>query len=107
MNNFSVACPAPSACIAVAGLKNDGLGSQATLTEQWRGSGASPAQTAPAAFSHRAYHGSAGCIRAAIGEGFAMGAAETRTGPTINAPMPQRRKSASEFEQITSLCSTA
>jgi hypothetical protein len=106
MNNFSVACPAQSACLAVGGFENDGPGSK-TLTEQWRPSGTSTARTAPAAFSPRAYHGSAGCIRAAIGEGFAMGAGETRTGPTINAPMPQRRKSASEFEQITSLCSTA
>jgi hypothetical protein len=79
MNNFSVACPAQSACIAVAGLKNDGLGSQTTLAEQWRGSGASPAQTAPAASPARAYTGIAGCVRAAMGEGLAMGTAAART----------------------------
>jgi hypothetical protein len=36
MNGPSVACPARSACIAVAGFENDGPGS-VSLTEQWRG----------------------------------------------------------------------
>jgi hypothetical protein len=103
LSNFSVACPAPSACIAAGGFEDDGPGAK-TLTEQWRGNGASTARTAPAAFSSRAYLGIAGCIRAAIGEGFATGA---RVGPTIEAPMPQRSQPASEIEQITSFCSAA
>jgi hypothetical protein len=106
MNNFSVACPAQATCIAVGGFKNDLAGSK-TLTEQWRGRGASPAPTAPAAFSPRAYLGIAGCIRAAVGEGLATGAAATPTEPKIKAPMPQRSQPGSEIERITSLCSTA
>jgi len=91
MNNFSVACPAQSACIAVAGFANDSHGSQTTLAEQWRGSGASPAQTAPVAFSPRAYLGIAGCIRAAMGAGSAIGATATRIEAKIKAPMPPCR----------------
>jgi hypothetical protein len=72
MNNFSVACPAQSACIAVGGFENDGPGSK-TLTEQWRPNGTSTARTAPAASPPPAYRGIAGCIRAAISEGFATG----------------------------------
>src|SRR5215471_7975612 len=84
LSNFSVACPAPSACIAVGGFENDGPGAK-TLTERWRGSGASTARTAAAASSARAYLGMAGCIRAAIGDGVATGAAATRTWPMIKA----------------------
>jgi hypothetical protein len=72
MNNPSVACPVQSACIAVAGFENDGPGAK-TLTEQWQASGTSTARTAPAASPPPAYRGIAGCIRAAISEGFAMG----------------------------------
>src|SRR5262249_15103919 len=106
MNNFSVACPAPSACIAVGGFENDGPGSK-TLTEQWRGSGGSPAQTAPAASSPRTYLGIAGCIRAAMSEGFATGVAARRAGPEIKAPMPPRSQPGSEIDRIASLCGAA
>jgi hypothetical protein len=102
----AVACPAQVTCMAVGGFENDGPGSK-TLTEQWRAGGASTAQTAPAAFSLRAYRGVAGCIRAAMDEGFAAGAAAPRLRPTINAPMSQRRQSPSEFEQIIALCRAA
>jgi hypothetical protein len=106
MNNFSVACPAQPACLAVAGLKNS-AGPQTTLTERWRGSGTSTAQTAPAAFSPRAYLGIAGCIRTAMGEGVAVGAAATRIGPMITAPGAQRSQPVSEIERIASICSAA
>jgi hypothetical protein len=96
---LSVACPAQSSCIAVGGFENDGPGSK-TLTEQWRGSGTPTAQTAPAVLSPRAYLGIYGCIRAAIGERFPIGAAATRLGPKIQAPMPQRSQPASEIERI-------
>ena len=101
VNNFSAACPAQSTCIAAGGFENDGPGAK-TLTEVWRGE-MSAAQPAPGAFSPRAYLGMAGCIRAAIGAGSTIGTTATRLGPTINAPMPQRRQSASEFERITYL----
>jgi hypothetical protein len=81
LSNFSVACPARSACIAAGGFENDGVGAK-TLTEQWRG-GASIAQTAPAAFSPRAYGGILGCIRAAMGESFAIGGVATPIGSKI------------------------
>ena len=107
LSNFSVACPAPSACIAAGGFENDGPGAK-TLTEQWRGSGASAAQIAPAASSPHTHLGIAGCIRAAISEGSATGAAAaTRLGPTIKAPMPQRTQPVSKIERITALCSAA
>jgi hypothetical protein len=106
MNNFSVACPGPSACIAVAGFENDGPGSK-TLTERWRGGGASTAHTAPAAAPPTAYRGLAGCIREAIGEGIATGAVAAPTGPMIKAPMPNRSQPASEIGQIAALCSGA
>ena len=106
MNGFSVACPARSACIAAGGFENDGPGSK-TLTERWRATGAPTTQTAPAASSPRANGGIAGCIRAAIVEGFATGAAATRIEPMIKALMPQRSQPASEIERITALCSPA
>jgi hypothetical protein len=106
VSNFTAACPAQWTCIAAGGFENDGPGSK-TLTERWRAAGASTAQTAPAAFSSRAYRGIAGCIRAAIDEGFATGAAATRVGPMIQALTPLRSQPASEIERITSLCSTA
>jgi hypothetical protein len=106
LSNFSVACPAPSVCIAAGGFENDGPGAK-TLTEQWRGSGTATAQIAPAASSPRAHLGIAGCTRAAIGEGSTTGAAATRLGPTIKAPMPQRSQPASKIERITALCSAA
>jgi hypothetical protein len=106
IGNFSVACPAQLTCMAVGGFENDGPGSK-TLTEQWRGSGTSTALTAPAAFSARAFPGIAGCIRAAMGEGFATGAAATHIGAKFNAPMPQRSQPMSEIERITSLCGAA
>jgi hypothetical protein len=102
----AVACPAQSACIAVGGWENDGPGSK-TLTELWQGNGTAAAQTAPAASPPRAYRGIAGCIRAAIGEGLAIGAAATRLGLRIKALMPPGSQAASEIEQITSLCSAA
>ena len=102
LSNFSVACPAPSACIAAGGFENDGPGAK-TLTEQWRGSGTSTTRTAPTAFSSRAYLGMAGCIRAALGEGGAIGAAATRIGPRIKAPMPPRSQPASENGRVINL----
>jgi hypothetical protein len=105
LDSFSVACPAPSTCIAAGGFEDDGSGSK-TLAEQWRASRTPTAETAPGT-SPLAYRGIAGCIRAAIGKVFAMGTAATRLGPTITAPMPQRSRPASEIEQITSLCSAA
>jgi hypothetical protein len=106
LNNFSVACPAQSACVAAGGFENDGPGAK-TLTEQWRGTGTGTAQTAPAALSPRTYQGIAGCIRAAMGEGFAVRAAAARFGRTIKALMPQRSQPASEIDRITSLCGAA
>ncbi len=106
LSNFSVACPSQSICIAAGGFENDGPGAK-TLAERWRGSGASTGQTAPAAFSPRAYLGIAGCIRAAMDEGLATEAAATRIGPKTEATMPQRSQPASEIERITSLCRTA
>jgi hypothetical protein len=93
-------------CIAAGGFENDGPGS-VSLAERWRGSGTSTAQAAPAASSPRAYLGIAGCIRAAIGEGVAIGAAATHIGPKIKTPMPELSQAASEIERITSLCSAA
>jgi hypothetical protein len=106
LSSFSVACPAQLTCIAAGGFENDGPGSK-TLAELWLGSGTATARTAPGAFSPRAYTGIVGCIRGAMGEGFAMGAATTRNGPRIEAPIPQRSQPASEIERITSLCSAA
>jgi hypothetical protein len=103
---LSVACPAQSACIAAGGFENDGPGSK-TLTEQWRATGTSAAPTAPAASSPRAYRGILNCIRVAIGEGFASGAAATRLGPAFKAPMPQRSRPVSEIKRIASLCGAA
>jgi hypothetical protein len=103
---FSVACPGRSACIAAGGFENDGPGAK-TLTEQWRASGTSIAQTGPAASSPPAYRGILGCIHAAIGEGFAIRAAATPIGPRLKAPMPQRSQPASEIERITSVCRVA
>jgi hypothetical protein len=73
LSNFSVACPAQSTCIAAGGFENDGPGAK-TLTERWRATGTSAAPGAPVV-SPRTYHGILGCIRAAMGEGFAAGAA--------------------------------
>ena len=103
ISNFSVACPAQSACIAAGGFENDGPGAK-TLTEQWQAGGTATAQSAPAALSPRAYRGVAGCIRAAMGESFADGAAATCHGPMINTPMPQRSRPASVIDRIVSLC---
>ena len=106
LNNFSATCPTPSACIAAGGFENDGPVNK-TLTEQWRATGMPAAQTTPGASSPRAYLGIAGCLRAAIGEGAAIGAVATHFWPKIKAPMPQRRQHASGIDQITSLCSAA
>ena len=106
LSYFSVACPAESTGIAAGGFENDGLGAK-TLTVQWRATGTAVAQTAPPAFSPRAYRGIAGCIRAAMDEGLATEAAATRIGPKIKATMPQRSQPASGIERITSLCGTA
>jgi hypothetical protein len=100
----AVACPARAACIAVGGFENDGPGS-VSLAERWRGNGTSTAQTAPGAFSSHAYSGIVGCIRAALGEGLAIGAAAPRIGPRFKAPMPQQSRPASGIERVTSLCS--
>jgi hypothetical protein len=105
VHSFTVACPAQSTCIAAGGFESDGPGAK-TLTERWRG-GASTAQPAPATFSPRAYRGIAGCIRAALGEGFAIEAAAPRAGPGFKAPMLQQSGPASGIERVTSLCSTA
>jgi len=106
VNNFSAACPARSTCIAAGGFENDGPGAK-TLTEQWRATGTAATLTAPGSSSPRAYTAIAGCIRTALGEGVATGAAATRMRPTIKAQMPQRSQRADEIEQITSLCSAA
>jgi len=105
VNNFSAACPAPSTCIAAGAFENDGPGSK-TLTEIWRG-GASAAQPTPGAFSPRAYLGMAGCIRAAMGAGSAIGTTATRIEPKIGTPMPPRSQPGSGIERITSLCGAA
>jgi hypothetical protein len=96
LSSFSVACPAPSDCIAVGGFENDGPGAK-TLTEQWRGGRASATPTAPVGLSARAYLGIAGCIRAAVSGGAA-------TGPAFGALIPQRSRTASDIERITSRC---
>jgi hypothetical protein len=105
VNNFSAACPAPSACIAAGGFENDGPGSK-TLTEVWQ-AGASAAQPAPGAFSPRAYLGMAGCIRAAMGAGSAVGTTASRIEPKIRTQMPPRSQPGSEIERIASLCGAA
>jgi hypothetical protein len=102
----AVACPARSSCIAAGGFENDGPGSK-TLTERWQATGTPAAPAGPAASSPRAYRGIAGCIRVAIGDGAATGAAATRPGPTFRAPMRQRSRPASEIERIASLCGAA
>jgi hypothetical protein len=102
----AVACPARTACTAVGGFENDGPGS-VSLAERWRGSRTPAAPTATAAFSPRAYRGIAGCIRAALGEGFTTAAAAPRTGPRFNAPMPRQSQPATGIEQVTSLCDAA
>ena len=103
LSNFSVACPAQSACIAAGGFENDGPGAK-TLTEQWQGSGTLTAPTAPAASSTRGYRGILACIRAAIDEGVATGTAATLLGLKFKAPIRQPQPT-SEIERITSLCS--
>ena len=105
VNNFTAACPAQSTCIAAGGFENDGPGAK-TLTEVWR-RGASAAQPAPGAFSPRAHLGMAGCIRAAMGKGAAVGATATRIGQRVNAPMLQRSLHVAEIERIAPLCGTA
>jgi hypothetical protein len=101
----AVACPARTACIAVGGFENDGPGS-VSLAERWRGSRTPAAPAAPGAFSPHAYSG-AGCIRAALGEGFTTAAAAPRTEPRFNAPMPQQPQPASGIQRVTSLCHAA
>ena len=102
----TVACPARATCTTVGGFEKDGPGS-VSLAERWRGSGTPAAQTAPGALSPRAYRGTVGCIRAALGEGFVTGAAAPRIGPRFKAPMPQQSRPASGIERATSLCSAA
>jgi hypothetical protein len=102
----AVACPARAACIAVGGFENDGPGS-VSLAERWRGSGTSAAQTTPGAFSPQAHGGIVGCIRAALGEGFATGATAPSIEARFKAPMPQQSQPASGVERVTSLCSAA
>jgi hypothetical protein len=103
LSSFGVACPAPSSCIAAGGFENDGPGS-VSLTERWRGPGTPTAQTAPAAFSPRAYPGVAGCIREAIGASFSTRAAAARGGPIITAPVRQRSRPVSWAGRRTSPC---
>jgi hypothetical protein len=105
VNSFTAACPAQSTCVAAGGFENDGPGAK-TLTEVWRG-GASAAQPAPGAFSPRAYLGMAGCIRAAMGAGSAVGTTATRIAAKIRTPMPPRSQPGSEIERIASLCGAA
>jgi hypothetical protein len=105
VNNFSAACPTQSTCIAAGAFENDGPGSK-TLTEVWR-AGASAAQPAPGAFWPRAYLGMAGCIRAAMGAGSAVGTTASRIEPKIRTPMPPRSQPGSEIERIASLCGAA
>jgi hypothetical protein len=102
----AVACPARAACTAVGGFENDGPGS-VSLAERWRGSRTPAAQTAPGGFSPRAYRGIAGCIRAALGGDFAVGAAAARIGPRFKAPMLQQSQPAPGIERVTSLCGAA
>jgi hypothetical protein len=102
----AVACPARTACTTVGGFENDGPGS-VSLAERWRGSRTSAAQTAPGAFSPQTYSGIAGCIRAALGEVFATGAAAPRIGPRFKTPMPQQSQPASGVERVISLCGAA
>jgi hypothetical protein len=105
VNNFTAACPAPSTCIAAGGFENDGPGAK-TLTEVWQGE-TSAAQPAPGAFSSRAYLGMAGCIRAAMSAGSAIGTTATRIAPEIRAPIPPRSQPGSKIERIASLCGAA
>jgi hypothetical protein len=102
----AVACPARAACTAVGGFENDGPGS-VSLAVRWRGNGTSAAQTAPGAFLPQTYSSIVGCIRAALGEGSAIGAAAARIGPRFKAPMPEQSRPASGIERVTSLCNAA
>jgi len=105
VNSFTAACPAPSTCIAAGGFENDGPGAK-TLTEVWR-AGESAARPAPGGVSPRTYRGIAGCIRAAIGEGFAVATARPHIEPMFKAPMLRLSRPASWIERVTSLCSAA
>jgi hypothetical protein len=102
----AVACPARAACTAAGGFENDGPGS-VSLAERWRGNGTSAAQTVPGAFSPQTHSSIAGCIRAALGEGFVTGAAAPRIGPRFKTPMPQQSQPASGAERVISLCGAA
>jgi hypothetical protein len=102
----AVACPARAACTAAGGFENDGPGS-VSLALRWRGNGTPAAQTAPGAFSPHAYSSIVGCIRAALGQGTATGAAAARIGPRFKAPMPQQSRPAPGIERVTSLCHAA
>jgi hypothetical protein len=106
VNNFTVACPAPSTCIAAGGLEDDGPGSK-TLIERWRGNAAGTAQAALGASLPWAYPGIAGCIRAAMSEGFGIERTATRIEARITAPTLLRPQPTSEIGQITSLCGAA
>jgi hypothetical protein len=107
VGSFSVACPAASTCIAAGGFENDGPGSK-TLTEQWRAAGLPAILTAPSAFSARASLGFAGCMRAAIGEGFATWAVlAAPISPAMKALMLLRSQPVSGLERITSRCRAA
>jgi hypothetical protein len=106
LSNFSVACPARSTCIAAGGFENDGPGAK-TLTERWRATGASTARTAPAAPSAGAFPGIADCLRAALGQGSAIGAAGPRIGPGFRASMRQQPEPAAGMERVASPCRAA
>ena len=103
VNYFTAACPAQSTCIAAGGFENAGPVNK-TLTEVWR-AGASAAQPTPGAFSPRAYLGMAGCIRAALGAGSAIGTTPTSIEAKIKTPIPPRSQPGSEIDRIASLCS--
>jgi hypothetical protein len=105
VNSFTAACPAQSTCIAAGGFENDGPGAK-TLTEVWRGE-ASAAQPAPGAVSPRANLGMAGCIRAAMGAGSAIGTTASRMEQETRTQIPPQSQPGSGIERITSLCSAA
>ena len=106
LSNFSVACAARSACIAAGGFENDGPGAK-TLTEQWRATGTPDAQNTPADSSPGANRSIVGCIRAAIGEGFTIGATAAHIEPMFRNPPPRQSRPASWIERVESLCSAA
>jgi len=98
--------PSPISLYRSRRLRNDGPGAK-RLTEQWRATGTSDGQVTSADSSPQANRSILGCIRAAIGEGFTIGATAAHIEPMFRNPPPRQSRPASWIERVDSLCSTA